>query len=34
MAVTAVALVYQWAETTSTASGLGTEAPKVRQVSV
>ena len=34
MAVTALALVNQWAETTSTALGLGTVAPKVRQVSV
>ena len=34
MAVTAVALVYQWAEMTSTELGVGTVAPKARQASV
>jgi hypothetical protein len=35
MAVTAVALRYQWAETTSTARGLGwSEAPRARHAAV
>jgi hypothetical protein len=34
MAVTAVALVYQWAETTSTALGVATPTPKARHASV
>ena len=33
-AVTAVALMYQWAETTRIARGRGTERPNVRQASV
>ena len=34
IAVTAVALTYQWAETTRIARGLGTLAPNVRQAEV
>ena len=34
MAVTAVALTYQWADTIRMARGRGTEAPKLRQASV
>ncbi len=34
IAVTAVALMYQCAETTSTARGLGTASPKARHASV
>ncbi len=34
MAVTAVALMYQWADTTRMARGRGTEAPNAAQASV
>ena len=34
MAVTAVVLTYQWAETTRIARGRGTDAPKWRQASL
>ena len=34
MAVTRVASTYQWAETTSTARGRGTEAPNARHAAV
>jgi hypothetical protein len=34
MAVTAVALVYQWAEITNTARGRSTQVPKARHAAV